>query len=178
MSQETVELPVEVIAGARDLPLPRYMTSGAAGMDLYAAVEDPAILLPGEIKMIPTGIKVAVPTGYELQIRPRSGLAGRNGIGLLNSPGTVDADYRGEIIAILINLGGEPFTVRRGDRIAQMVLCPIPRVKLVAVDRLPGTARGSGGFGHTGLNQRSEVRNQKPERKGVNSQRPEETNGL
>lgn len=163
MSQETVELPVEVMAGARDIPLPRYMTAGAAGMDLYAAVEETTTLLPGEIKIIPTGIKAAVPAGYELQIRPRSGLAGRNGIGLLNSPGTVDADYRGEIKVILINLGGEPFTIRRGDRVAQMVLCPIPRVKLVSVGRLPDTARGSGGFGHTGLSQESEVRNREPE---------------
>jgi dUTP pyrophosphatase len=150
MQQEIVELPVERAAEARDLPLPRYMSDGAAGMDLYAAVKEAETLLPGEIKLISTGIKVAVPLGYELQIRPRSGLAARNGIGVLNSPGTVDADYRGEIKVIVINLGQEPFTISRGDRVAQMVLCPIPRVNLIAVDQLPSTTRGSGGFGHTG----------------------------
>lgn len=150
MKKEVV-LPVEVMTHALDLPLPSYMTAAAAGLDLYAAVADAVDLNPGEIKLIPTGLKAAVPPGYELQIRPRSGLAARNGIGLLNSPGTVDADYRGEIKVILINLGLEPFSVRRGDRIAQMVLCPIPRVKLVAVDCLPRTERDQGGFGHTGL---------------------------
>jgi dUTP pyrophosphatase len=151
MDEHLVELPVEIEAHARDLPLPRYMTEGAAGMDLHAAVGEPEILHPGEIRTIPTGLKVAVPEGFELQIRPRSGLAGRNGIGLLNSPGTVDADYRGEIKVILINLGREPFTVTRGDRVAQMVLCPIPRIRLVPVTALPPTRRDRGGFGHTGM---------------------------
>ena len=153
MDQEIVELPVEIMAHGRGLPLPAYMTAGAAGMDLYAAVAGDLVLEQGAVEIIPTGLKAAVPRGYELQIRPRSGLAARFGIGLLNSPGTVDADYRGEIKVILINLGPGPFTVRRKDRIAQMVLCPIPRVKLVPAESLPETARGEGGLGHTGIDQ-------------------------
>ncbi|MGB4502508.1 MAG: dUTP diphosphatase [Dethiobacteria bacterium] len=150
MKQETVELPVEILPHAAGLPLPAYMSAGAAGMDLYAAVKEAVILDPGAVQLIPTGLKAAVPAGYELQIRPRSGLAIRHGISLLNSPGTVDADYRGEIKVILINLGPSAFTVRRGDRIAQMILCPIPRIKLLPTDTLPQTVRGEGGFGHTG----------------------------
>jgi dUTP pyrophosphatase len=150
MKQETVELPVEILPHAAGLPLPAYMSAGAAGMDLYAAVKEAVILEPGAVQLIPTGLKAAVPAGYELQIRPRSGLAIRHGISLLNSPGTVDADYRGEIKVILINLGPSAFTVRRGDRIAQMILCPIPRIKLLPTDTLPQTVRGEGGFGHTG----------------------------
>ncbi len=153
MKKNIVELPVEVMEHAEGLPLPAYMTAGAAGMDLVAAVSGEAILEPGAVQLIPTGLKVAVPAGFELQIRPRSGLAARSGIGLLNSPGTVDADYRGEIKVIMINLGTAPFTVRRGDRIAQMVLCPIPRVRLVRASSLQETARGEGGFGHTGIDQ-------------------------
>jgi len=137
MKKEIVQLPVEIMPHAAELPLPAYM-------------ED-VILEPGTVRLIPTGLKVAVPGGYELQIRPRSGLAARHGISLLNSPGTVDSDYRGEIKVILINLGAAPFTVRRGDRIAQMVLCPIPRIKLVPTAALPETERGEGGFGHTGI---------------------------
>ncbi|HPZ11099.1 MAG TPA: dUTP diphosphatase [Bacillota bacterium] len=151
MKKEIVQLPVEIMPHAAELPLPAYMTAGAAGMDLYAAVMEDVILEPGTVRLIPTGLKVAVPGGYELQIRPRSGLAARHGISLLNSPGTVDSDYRGEIKVILINLGAAPFTVRRGDRIAQMVLCPIPRIKLVPTAALPETERGEGGFGHTGI---------------------------
>lgn len=151
MKKEIVQLPVEIMPHAAELPLPAYMTAGAAGMDLYAAVMEDVILEPGTVRLIPTGLKVAVPGGYELQIRPRSGLAARHGIGLLNSPGTVDSDYRGEIKVILINLGTAPFTVRRGDRIAQMVLCPIPRIELVMTATLPETSRGEGGFGHTGI---------------------------
>jgi len=151
MKEEIVQLPVEIMPHAAELPLPDYMTAGAAGMDLYAAVMEDVILEPGTVRLIPTGLKVAVPGGYELQIRPRSGLAARHGIGLLNSPGTVDSDYRGEIKVILINLGTAPFTVRRGDRIAQMVLCPIPRIELVMTATLPETSRGEGGFGHTGI---------------------------
>ncbi|HPU00693.1 MAG: dUTP diphosphatase [Firmicutes bacterium] len=153
MKVETVRLPVEILPHAAGLPLPAYMTAGAAGMDLHAAVAEEVVLEPGSVRLIPTGLKVAVPEGYELQIRPRSGLAARHGIGLLNSPGTVDSDYRGEIKVILINLGAAPFTVRRGDRIAQMVLCPIPRIELVPVPSLPETERGEGGFGHTGIDQ-------------------------
>jgi dUTP pyrophosphatase len=151
MKKEIVQLPVEIMPHAAELPLPAYMTAGAAGMDLYAAVMEDVILEPGTVRLIPTGLKVAVPGGYELQIRPRSGLAARHGISLLNSPGTVDSDYRGEIKVILINLGAAPFTVRRGDRIAQMVLCPIPRIELVMTATLPETRRGEGGFGHTGI---------------------------
>lgn len=151
MKHKTVRLPVEIMEHAQGLPLPDYMTARAAGLDLRAAVSGPLILEPGQTALVPTGLKAAVPPGYELQIRPRSGLAARYGIGLLNAPGTVDPDYRGEIKVILINHGAGPFTIRRGDRIAQMVLCPIPRVRLVPVKSLPSTARGRGGFGHTGL---------------------------
>lgn len=151
MKQKTVELPVRVLPHANDLPRPAYMSAGAAGMDLYAAVVKEIEVEPGTVQLIPTGLQVAVPAGYELQIRPRSGLAARHGIGLLNSPGTVDTDYRGEIKVILINLGPAVFTVRRGDRIAQMVLCPIPRIRLVPTEALPQTPRGEGGFGHTGI---------------------------
>ena len=151
MKQETVELPVEQLEHAAGLPLPAYMSTGAAGMDLCAAVEQELTVKPGEVQIIPTGLKAAVPPGYELQIRPRSGLAARYGIGLLNSPGTVDADYRGEIKVILINHGPAEFTVRRGDRIAQMMLCPVPRIKLLPGGPLPQTPRGEGGLGHTGI---------------------------
>ena len=146
-----VTLPVKAAPHAADLPLPRYMTEGAAGMDIRAAVTEPVVIEPGSIEIIPTGLHAAVPPGFELQIRPRSGLAGKHGIGLLKSPGTVDADYRGEIKVIMINLGRNPFTIARGDRIAQMVLCPVPRVELMPVAELPPTERGKGGFGHTGL---------------------------
>ncbi|MEW5785745.1 MAG: dUTP diphosphatase [Bacillota bacterium] len=150
MKPETVLLPVKVAAHAADLPLPRYMTGGAVGLDLRAAVEQEIIIEPGSVEIVPTGLHAAVPEGFELQIRPRSGLAGKHGISLLNSPGTIDADYRGEIQVILINLGRLPFSIRRGDRIAQMVLCAVPRVELISVDELPFTDRGEGGFGHTG----------------------------
>lgn len=147
---QPLRLPVKRLPHAAGLPLPAYQTSGAAGLDLPAAVEKPLVINPGAIALVPTGLEVAVPAGYELQIRPRSGLAVRHGIGLLNSPGTVDSDYRGEIRVVMINLGREPFTVRRGDRIAQMLLAPRPQVILEPVDELPPTTRGSGGFGHTG----------------------------
>ena len=133
-----------------DIPLPRYMTEQAAGMDLYAAVDEDVIIEPGERRLIPTGIAIAIPKGYEAQIRPRSGLAFKNGIGLLNSPGTIDADYRGEIELIAINLGDVPFTVKRGDRIAQMIVNRICHASLELVCELDTTKRGSGGFGHTG----------------------------
>ena len=151
MEQNRIAVPVKLADHAADLPLPGYMTAGAVGLDLRAAVRTDTEIEPGAIEIVPTGLHVAVPPGYELQVRPRSGLAGRHGIGILNSPGTVDADYRGEIKVILINCGGAPFTVRRGDRIAQMVLCPAPRIDLVPVSELPPTERGRGGFGHTGL---------------------------
>jgi dUTP pyrophosphatase len=119
-------------------------------MDIYAAVDADAQLLPGERVLIPTGIFAAVPAGYELQVRPRSGLAAKHGIGILNAPGTIDSDYRGEIKIIMINMGQEPFTVKRGDRVAQIVLCPVARAYLEERDELPPTERSDGGFGHTG----------------------------
>lgn len=134
-----------------DIPPPRYMTPLAAGMDLHAAVAEPLTLAPGAIRLVPTGFAIALPEGYEAQIRPRSGLAVKHGIGLINAPGTIDADYRGEVKVALINLGDGPFTIQRGDRIAQMVIQRVYRVRLAVVEELPGTLRQSGGFGHTGL---------------------------
>lgn len=134
----------------RDIPLPQYMTSQAAGMDICAAVEHETTLQRGEIRMIPTGFAIALPPGYEAQIRPRSGLAVKHGIGLINSPGTIDADYRGEVMIPLINLGPAPFAVQRGDRIAQMVIQRVVQAKAIVVDALEPTERGAGGFGHTG----------------------------
>ena len=126
------------------------MTDHAAGMDIVAAVTEPIVIAPGKRALIPTGIAIALPDGYEAQIRPRSGLALRNGVTLVNTPGTVDADYRGEIKIIIINHGTESFVVCRGDRIAQMVVAPVSRAEWDLQRELPGTARGSGGFGHTG----------------------------
>jgi len=134
-----------------DIPLPDYATDHAAGMDLRAAVREPVILKPGERALIPTGLRIALPPGHEAQIRPRSGLAVRHGVTMVNTPGTIDADYRGEIRVIFINLGQEPFTVRRGDRIAQMVIAPVTRAAWMPVDTLDETVRGEGGFGHTGM---------------------------
>ena len=130
--------------------MPRYMTDGASGLDLYAAVDKTRVIGPGDICLIPSGLMVAVPSGYELQIRPRSGLAAKYGLGIINSPGTIDSDYRGEIKVILINLGSEPFMIKRGDRIAQMVLCPVFKAEIKAVSELPPSHRNEGGFGHTG----------------------------
>ena len=134
------------------LALPAYQTAHAAGLDLPAAVpEDHSLtLLPGRSALVPTGFMIALPEGYEAQVRPRSGLAAKHGVTVLNAPGTVDADYRGEISVLLINHGAEPFTIKRGERIAQMVIAPVARAELVAVAELPTTARGSGGFGSTG----------------------------
>jgi dUTP pyrophosphatase len=134
-----------------DLPLPEYATDGSAGMDIYACVEDKIIIKPGEIAVIPTGIAIELPDGYEAQIRPRSGLALKYGITLLNTPGTIDPDYRGEIKIIVINLGRDDFTVNRGDRIAQMVISRFSRVEWEETDELENTERGEGGFGHTGI---------------------------
>ena len=146
------KLKIKVIRSdnALDLPLPGYMSDGASGMDIYAAVPDPVLFLPGEIKLIPTGITIAVPKGYEAQIRPRSGLALKYGIIVVNSPGTIDADYRGEIKVILSNISQVPFTVNRGDRIAQMVFQAVYQVQWEEVETLEETERGTGGFGHTG----------------------------
>lgn len=136
--------------GAEDVPLPTYETDHAAGMDLRAAVDGPVVLEPGARALIPTGIRIALPEGYEAQVRPRSGLAVKHGISQVNAPGTIDADYRGEIRVIMINLGQEPFTITRGDRIAQMVVAPVTRAEWQVVDSLDDTTRGEGGFGHTG----------------------------
>jgi dUTP pyrophosphatase len=134
------------------LPLPGYASAGAAGLDLRAAVSDgdPLTLAPGARALVPTGVTIALPEGYEAQVRPRSGLALKHGVTCLNAPGTIDADYRGEIGVILVNHGGEPFTVRRGDRIAQLVVAPVVEATLSLVDDLDGTVRGSRGFGSSG----------------------------
>jgi dUTP pyrophosphatase len=146
---EKVQICVRRLPGTEDLPLPSYMTRQAAGMDLFAAVKEQTTILPGERKLIPTGVAAAIPAGYEAEIRPRSGLALKQGVTLVNAPGTIDADYRGEIGAILINHGTAPFIVRRGDRIAQMVVHRVCRVAWTVCEELSGTERGDGGFGHT-----------------------------
>lgn len=134
-----------------DVPLPRYMTPSAAGMDICAAVTDQLVITPGAIQLIPTGFAMAIPEGFEAQIRPRSGLAANHGLGLINSPGTIDSDYRGEVKIALINLGTEKFTIRRGDRVAQMVIKRVYRAELNLVEKLNPTDRDKGGFGHTGV---------------------------
>ncbi len=136
---------------ARDLPLPSYESEYAAGMDIRAALDRPVELKPGERALIPTGLQMALPEGYEAQIRPRSGLAYRNGITMLNTPGTIDADYRGEVKVLAVNLGEEPFLIHHGDRIAQMVIAPVHQFKVKEVNELSETARGDGGFGSTGV---------------------------
>ena len=148
----TVEVAIRRLGHAEGLPLPSYETEGAAGMDLRAAVPEgqPITLAPGQRAMVPTGLSIALPLGYEAQIRPRSGLAAKHGVTCLNSPGTVDSDYRGEVKAILINHGHEPFVIQRGERIAQMVIAPVTRAEWRETDSLDDTARGAGGFGSTG----------------------------
>ncbi|MCL5283201.1 MAG: dUTP diphosphatase [Armatimonadetes bacterium] len=135
---------------AAGLPIPRYATDGAAGLDLYAAIDQSITLNPMERRLIGTGIQIMLPPHYEAQIRPRSGLASRYGIGMVNAPGTIDSDYRGEIQVVLINWGSEPYTIHRGDRIAQMVFAPVIQVQPIVTDTLPHTTRGDGGFGSTG----------------------------
>jgi dUTP pyrophosphatase len=134
----------------RDLPLPRYMTAKSAGMDICAALEDDLVLPPGRICLVPTGFAMALPHGFEAQIRPRSGLAVKHGIGIINAPGTIDADYRGEVKIALINLGDEPVILKRGERIAQMVIQKVYQARINLVERLDDTDRSTGGFGHTG----------------------------
>jgi dUTP diphosphatase len=147
---QRVVIAVQRLRPAADpLPLPRYMTPGAAGMDLAADITSPLELAPGMRSLIPTGIAVAVPEGFEAQVRPRSGLALRHGVTLLNTPGTIDSDYRGEIQVLVVNLGHEPYTVRRGERIAQLVIAPVAGATWREVDALPPSPRGGGGFGHT-----------------------------
>ncbi len=147
-------VPLHRLPHGEDLPLPEYATELSAGVDLLAAVEADVVLLPGARTLVPTGIAIALPQGSEAQVRPRSGLALKHGITVLNSPGTIDADYRGEIGVILINLGQEPFTISRGSRIAQMIVAPCFRVHWQTVETLPDSARGTGGFGSTGFTQR------------------------
>ena len=146
---EKIQIHIQKIAGSEDIPFPKYMTEQAAGMDIFAAVSADETILPGERRKIPTGIAIALPDGYEAQIRPRSGLAIHQGIALLNSPGTIDADYRGEIALIVINHGLEPFIVQRGMRLAQMVIQRVCQAQWVESTELDATTRGKGGFGHT-----------------------------
>lgn len=146
---EKVKVNIQKLSGNEDIPLPQYMTDQAAGMDIFAAVSEEEIVLPGQRKKIPTGIAISLPEGYEAQIRPRSGLALKNGITLLNSPGTIDADYRGEIALIVINHGEEPFIIKRGMRLAQMVIQKVIQVEWKETEELENTQRGEGGFGHT-----------------------------
>jgi dUTP pyrophosphatase len=143
-------LKVKKLPNGLDLPLPKYETRGSAGLDLLAAIDEPITIKPGEIKLVKTGISIALEEGFEAQVRPRSGLALKNGITVLNSPGTVDSDYRGEVCAILINHSQTDFVITRGMRIAQMVIAYSPQAELVEVENLDETARGSGGFGSTG----------------------------
>ncbi len=146
-----VSIPITKLAHGGDLPLPAYATEHSAGMDLLAAIKAPVDLLPGETHMVPTGIAMALPIGFEAQVRPRSGLAAKHGITVLNSPGTIDADYRGEIKVILINLGKTPFTINRGTRIAQMIIAPVTMAQWFETNDLSETERGQGGFGSTGI---------------------------
>lgn len=143
-------IPLKILPHGRGLDLPAYATAHAAGLDLRAAVEAPLTLAPGQRALVPTGLSLAIPAGFEAQIRPRSGLALKHGVTCLNSPGTIDADYRGEVKVLLVNLGAEPFVVQRGERIAQMVVAAHAVATWNVVEQLPTTERGEGGFGHTG----------------------------
>ncbi|SVC04156.1 uncharacterized protein METZ01_LOCUS257010 [marine metagenome] len=145
------EIIVRIVSTNPDISIPQHMSFGAAGMDLGAALDEPVSISPGQVKRIGTGIRIAIPDGFEGQVRPRSGLAMKHSIGILNSPGTIDSDYRGEIGVLLINFGDTPYVVTRGERIAQLVITAVPKVKIEVTDSLDETDRGSGGFGHTGL---------------------------
>jgi dUTP diphosphatase len=147
-----IRVDIRQLPHGEGLPLPAYHSAHAAGLDLLAAIPEgaPLALAPGKHAMVPTGLAIALPEGFEAQVRPRSGLAAKHGVTVLNSPGTIDADYRGEIQVILINHGFEAFTVRRGERIAQMVIAPVVQAELIQTSTLPSTDRGSGGFGSTG----------------------------
>jgi dUTP pyrophosphatase len=146
-----LKLKVKRLHGNDDIALPAYQSEGASGLDLCAAVNSPLTLAPGEIRLVPTGLAVSIPPGYEGQIRPRSGLALRHGIGMINSPGTIDSDYRGEIGLVVMNWGRAPYVIHRGDRIAQMVIALVSRAEVVEVEDLESTSRGEGGFGHSGI---------------------------
>ena len=150
MTPLRIDVHLLVLPHGEGLPLPRYASDGAAGCDLHAAVDEPILLAPGDRAAIPTGIALAIPEGFEGQVRARSGLALRHGIACVNAPGTIDSDYRGEVKVILGNLGREPFEIRRGDRIAQIVFAPVVRAEIQKVDELSDSARGPGGFGSTG----------------------------
>lgn len=151
METDPIPIPVLRLAHAAGLPLPEYASTGSSGLDLRAAVEAELSVGPGERVQIPTGLILELPTGWEGQVRPRSGLAWRHGVTMLNTPGTIDSDYRGEVKVILVNLGQQDFVVQRGDRIAQLVIAPVSRAVLVEVEELGSTARGEGGFGSTGV---------------------------
>lgn len=148
---DSVRVALRRLPQGEGLPLPGYMSEHAAGADLYAAVTEQLTLLPGARALVPTGFSIAIPPGYEGQVRPRSGLAIRLGVTCLNAPGTIDADYRGEVQVVLANLGTEPVVIRRGDRIAQLIVAPVARATFDVVDELPPSARGDGGFGSTGV---------------------------
>lgn len=151
MSEETIPVTIVRLPGGLDLPLPEYQTSHSAGFDLHAAVVDPVVLAPGESRLVPTGIIIELPPGTEAQVRPRSGLALKHGVTVLNAPGTIDADYRGEVGVLLVNLGQRSFTVSRGDRIAQVVVHRVIRASFREAAASTPTERGEGGFGHTGV---------------------------
>jgi dUTP pyrophosphatase len=144
-------LQIELLPSNEDLGLPSYATEGAAGLDLKASLAEPVTLKPGERGVIPTGLKMAIPIGFEGCVRPRSGLAMKQGLTLTNAPGTIDSDYRGEVKVLVINLGQEPVTFKRGDRIAQLLISPVAHAKIVQVEKVDETVRGAGGFGHTGI---------------------------
>jgi dUTP pyrophosphatase len=148
---DRIPIQIKRLENNPDLPLPAYETEGSSGMDIRAAVEKPIVLNPGEVRLIPAGFAMSIPSGYEVQVRPRSGLALRHGIGMVNSPGTIDSDYRGEVSIILINWGHRPFTINRGDRIAQMIIGKVYRADIIDSGSLDSTRRGPGGFGHSGI---------------------------
>jgi len=147
---ERVRVLIKKLEHGADLPLPRYMSDDAAGLDVFAAIDGELVIKRGEFVLAPTGIMMAIPSGYEAQVRPRSGLAFKHGVTVLNSPGTIDADYRGEVKILLINLGPGDYLMKRGERIAQLVIQAVPSVDLIQVEELPSSERGEGGFGHTG----------------------------
>lgn len=147
---QKVWVQIKVLEHGKGLPLPKYETTGSAGMDVVAAVEETMVIEAGKVGLVPTGLKVAIPEGFEIQVRPRSGLALKKQITLLNTPGTIDSDYRGELKIIVANLGTEDFEINRGDRIAQIVLSQVPQIDWNVVEELDATVRGEGGFGHTG----------------------------
>ena len=146
-----IKIKIRRLSNNKDLPLPAYESEGSSGLDIRACVEQPIKLNPSEIKLVPTGLALSIPPGYEVQVRPRSGLALKKGIGMVNSPGTIDSDYRGELGIILINWGSHPVVIKRGERIAQLILSKVYRAELMEVESLDDTSRGWGGFGHTGI---------------------------